>query len=165
LILTLLIASAAGCGASQGHVSGQVKYKDKPVPGGLVTFVPSDTTKRPVVTEIDENGHYKLYVPVGDAKIAVENLTLKQVELPAGGIPPPAGIKIPAAEKPAGEAKPSPSALKKPPGSYVPIPEKYYDSRNSGLSYVVVSGSQTHDIELTGEVSDGSTQKRKRGAK
>src|SRR5207253_1129472 len=38
----LLLPVLAGCGVRTGTVSGSVTYKDKPVPGGLVMFVPVD---------------------------------------------------------------------------------------------------------------------------
>jgi hypothetical protein len=146
--VALLLACAAGCGSDQGRVSGQVRYNNKPLPGGLLTFVPTDTTKRPVAAAIDENGRYSASVPLGEVRIAVDNRELQAVERPIGALPPPGGIKLPAAEKQGGEAKASPSAKKRPPGTYVPIPTKYYDVRTSDQSYTVQSGPQPHDVEL-----------------
>jgi hypothetical protein len=158
---TLLLACIAGCGANQGHVSGQVFYKGKPLPGGQLTFISTDPTKRPVSTDLDENGRYQANLPLGEVAIAVENQVLKPPERPPGSISP-LGVKLPPAEKEAGEAKPNPSALKKPPGTYVPIPEKYFDAKTSGLTYTVTSGTQTHNIELTDEPLK-SRPKRPRG--
>jgi hypothetical protein len=143
----LLLACVAGCGASQGRVSGLVLYKGKPLPGGQLTFISADASKRPVSADIDENGRYEAYLPLGDVAIAVENLNLK----PPDRLPPgfsPLGIKLPPAEKQTGEAKPNPAAPQLPPGTYVPIPEKYYDARTSGLTYMVIPGTQTHNIDL-----------------
>jgi hypothetical protein len=148
IAVALLLAGVAGCGSGQGRVSGQVLYNKKPLPGGLLTFVPTDTTKRPVAAAIDENGHYNATVPLGEVRIAVDNRELQAAERPIGALPPPGGIKLPAAEKQGGAAKESPSAQKRPPGTYVPIPSKYYDVRTSELSYTVHSGSRPHDVEL-----------------
>jgi hypothetical protein len=148
LAVVIIQAQFVGCGSrDQGWVSGQVLYKGQPVTGGLVSFVPADTTRRPVSAQIDANGRYQTYAPIGDVKIAVDNRELQPEQSSPGGFVPP-GIKLPPMEN-KGEVKENPAAPRRPPGVYVAIPEEYYDVRTSGLHYTVQTGSQSHDIELT----------------
>jgi hypothetical protein len=143
----VLAGLAAGCGAGQATVSGKVLFNGKPLPGGWLTFRPIDPSKNSVTAQIDENGHYEVVLPAGDVKIAVDNREWEPA-VPAKSVLPP-GVKLPVAPKTTVDAPAATSAPSKPPGSYVPIPAKFYDADSSGLKFTVVSGkSQTHDIEL-----------------
>jgi hypothetical protein len=144
----LLLIPAVGCGAGQGTVSGRVLYKNTPVPGGLVTFVPADPKQQSVTAILDENGRYELTVASGEVRIGVDNEELRPPAAGAKG-PPLAlpGVKLPPIKK--GDLPPEQKQTQaKNPGKYREIPEKYYRPDTSGLRYTVTGGSQTHDIEL-----------------
>jgi hypothetical protein len=166
-LLCLLLPALAGCGPGQGSISGQVLYKGKPLPGGTVWFQPVDTKYSPVLAQIDENGNYQAKVPAGEVQISVNNSALKgeahapigvgggPTETPTGsGIKrgPPKGVALGPpkdAMKEAMKSKAVPEVkVEKPPGTYVPIPEKYYKTETSGLKVTVQKGLQTHNIEL-----------------
>jgi hypothetical protein len=126
-------------------------YNGKPVTGGTITFFPADGTKRPELAQIDENGNYWADLPVGEVKIGVDNRELQAVTQRAGGgapLPPGVAAKLGAAPRRAGEAKGNLDAAERSPGKHVAIPTRYYDHRNSGLSYTVRPGSQPFDIDL-----------------
>jgi hypothetical protein len=147
-LTALPIACAAGCGDTMGTVTGQVIYKSKPVPGGLITFRPTQPGRNPVAARLDEEGRFEIAVPAGDAAITVDNRELQAV---GKGITfaPPKDAKIPKNEK--GEKKElatSPSAAERSPGKYVPIPEKYYRSDTTDLKMTVKGGMQTETFEL-----------------
>jgi hypothetical protein len=128
-----------------GTVSGQVTYLSKPVPGGLITFRPTEPGRNPANARLDEQGRFEVTVPAGDVVITVDNQDLKET---GTGLPiaPPPGAKIPKGEKK--ESVPSPSAPVRPPGVYVPIPDKYARSDKSDLKMTVKSGPQTRNFEL-----------------
>jgi hypothetical protein len=141
-ILGFLAAAVLCCGCGGGtrsvataEVSGRVLYKGKPLPGGRITFVADDNAFASGGT-IDENGNYKVSVPVGDTHIAVDNRSLER------GRGAPRGGPLMGHQQPQGEG---PTELK---GQYVPIPAKYYASDQSGLAYKVTSGAQSHDVNL-----------------
>jgi hypothetical protein len=159
--LLLLLPSGLGCGPGTGQVSGDVLFNGKPVPGGTVTFQPADNRYNTVSAQIDENGHYQATVPAGDALIAVDNRALQEAAAPGAGttsapppkavIGPPAGAMEKAMEgkgAPGGQRGPM-AGSQKPPGKYVPIPKKYYNTATSDLKYTVQRGAQQHPIELT----------------
>lgn len=144
LLLGLLVS---GCSYSamgpQGEVSGKVMYKGKPLPGGHVTFTSSKGYSFTGV--IDPEGNYTVRPVVGEARIAVDNSMLLKSNQPPDirrrpGVKPPAGVKIEDNK----EAAPAIT------GTYVPLPPKYRSPDTSGLTCTVKSGSQTHDIELSG---------------
>jgi hypothetical protein len=145
--LLVLAGLAAGCSAGQGTVSGKVLFNGKPLPGGWLTFRPTDPSRNNVTAQIDENGHYEAVLPAGDVKIAVDNREWEPVAARKTVLPP--GVTLPPAPKATADAPAATSAPSRPPGSYVPIPAKFYDADSSGLKLTVASGkSQTHDIEL-----------------
>ena len=132
--ITLAMFSAAslllGCtGGSTpvAKVSGVVKYKDKELTSGMVTFHgPKDRT---AAAGIGANGQYECNnAPVGENKISVAVLAPGAVDTAddPGKIAPKGG----------------------PPAFSSPIPEKFADPEKSGLKLEVKSGSQTHDIIL-----------------
>jgi hypothetical protein len=140
--LGLLMAAAIwGCSGGtkpppSAEVSGKVTYKGQPVPGGEVTFV---TVKGGYASggRIDENGNYKVTVPVGDVKITVDNTMLGR-----GGRGAPRGGGGGMLKRPDSEA---PTEWK---GHYIDLPSKYANADQTDLTYTVVAGSQTHDITL-----------------
>jgi hypothetical protein len=148
LALVLLV----GCG-SKASVSGRVLYRNKPLPGGWVTFRLVNSSAPAVSAPLDEEGHYEVTLPPGEVEITVDNRELQPPPPDRGPAGPalPSGVKLPPGVKPP-ETKPPPPTQEppsdKPAGAYVPIPPKYYEFDTSGLRYTVKPGAQTHDIEL-----------------
>jgi hypothetical protein len=162
-LLMLLPLALTGCGVPSAKVSGQVVYQDKgqekALPGGTVTFRPVDTTINPVTAEIGADGNYEAMVPAVEVKISVDNRGLKNPDASPVGVtsgPPqkvkgmPKGIPVgPPKDNDAAKDKDIPAiSTQKPSGTYVRIPDKYYNTETSGLSLKVTKGSQTHKIEL-----------------
>jgi hypothetical protein len=150
----LLLSLAAGCAARNTKVSGQVRYKGQPLPGGTVTFQPADTKFNTVTVLLDEQGNYEATLPVGEVRVAVDNRDLEP--RPA----PPPQVKLPptvqeAIKKAKSKETPPASAEDKNPtasvqhrGKYVQIPERYYTVEKSGLTFTVGLGNPKLDIEL-----------------
>jgi hypothetical protein len=91
---------SAGCGSKMGRVSGTVSLPDgKPLPGGIITFVPDKGN--PASSVIKEDGTYELEVRVGDCKVSVDNRSAGVAEKLAGRD----GTAIPK-QNPAGSSPP-----------------------------------------------------------
>jgi hypothetical protein len=116
-----LAASAlllAGC-AGKGQVSGKVKYKGEPLPGGTITFY--DRTNHTFASAIGKDGTYSVeQVASGPVKVTV----LTPMPIYMVGEKPPPGPKPPT------------------------LPAKYADPEKSGLGWEVQSGPQTRDFNL-----------------
>ena len=140
LILPMLLA-VCGCGNQLVNVSGTVTYQAKPVKGGSVIFI-STEGKPSVSTEIREDGTYTAEkVPVGTVKICVDTEALnpaKRTKAPKYG--PPAGQTAPS-----GFGEGDPEAMTK---RYTKIPPAYAKEGTTELTYTVISGDQTYNIEL-----------------
>jgi hypothetical protein len=165
--LALLLSLTLGCGG-QGRVSGQVLFKGKPLTGGQIIFRPENTRYNPVTATIDPSGHYEAKVPTGAVQISVDNRALKgkgpasvgvsgseepseKGDVRRGGIPPGVRVGPPPGAIQAGskdKTPPGSPATEKPAGTYVQIPDKYYDPITSGITYNVTGGAQTFDIKL-----------------
>jgi hypothetical protein len=134
-VLLLLAGVGAGCGKSEVTVSGKVTHKGKAVTTGEVLFLSEDgrVTHGPVGAD----GTYTARgVPVGPAKVGVDN-------------PPPAPPSTPGLPPTKDAANdPEMKELKERAARYVPTPSRYRDPKQSGLTYTVRPGSQTHDIDL-----------------
>jgi hypothetical protein len=118
-LLTMGCGSGGGAPGVSRSVSGTVTFKDKPLPGGEVTFFGGkDGKEASSAGLIDEEGKYTLTnPPVGDVKIVVHG--------------------------------PTPSSDASKPKKPVEIPKHYSDRNQSGLSYKVTEeAKQTHNIEL-----------------
>jgi hypothetical protein len=143
----LLLPLMLGCQEpGKSKVSGRVLFDGKPLPGGLVTFLPKEGT--PVAAELDQNGNYAVLLPAGTAQITVDNEAL--APRPPRDLPtlPPAvqqAIDKAKKERPVDAAESAPPAADR----YVKIPSKYYDFKTSGLSITVTGSEQKLDIELT----------------
>jgi len=153
--LLLTLAAAAGCsGASPGHVSGQVQFNGKPLPGGLITFLPADPKSNAISTNLDEQGRFSVVLPAGEVRVSIDN---RQLEPRQPIHLSPAQLNLPSEARKAlgggGAAAPPPAshgtAAAGSSGRYVKIPDRYYDGMTSGLGFKVQSGEQTHDIPLT----------------
>src|SRR5262245_43100086 len=152
-----LLPFLAGCAPGQGKVTGQVTYKGKPVPGGLVTFRPSDPKQNSVTAELDAEGRYSAVLPAGEVVVSIDNRELEPrptgiPSLPPGlPIAPDVRAKIAKGtppKEPEGDAK-SGEDVRRPKGRYLPIPEKYYMAETSELKFTIKAGDQTLNIELT----------------
>jgi hypothetical protein len=132
---SLLLAApvAAAKGAKTGDVSGTVRYKGKPLPGGTITFHPAKG--KPIVARIKKDGSFAAKgVPVGETHITVETESLrpKSKDCEAG--------KNVQKDKDKKRAK----KLR----GYVRIPAMYADREKSGLQKKVLKGKQTFDLYL-----------------
>jgi hypothetical protein len=130
----VLVLGLGGCnGPYTGEVSGTVKYKDKPLPGGEVFVYHPDG--RTAFARIQEDGTYLIpAAPGGDVKVTV---TTKK--------PIPA---VPDFLNPGARNSTRKSETVYPTGPYVPIPPKYGVLDTTPLKTTVNRGSQTYDIEL-----------------
>ncbi len=153
----LSLLGLAGCGPSEGKVSGHVKYGGAPLPGGIVLFQPTGP-QNSVSVVLDEQGNYEAVLPGGEVKVSVDNRPLQPHEPMLRGGPPNllgrVAARIPAENRenppaPQAAGSPNPRGVQKIPGKYVEIPKRYYDISTSGLKFTVERGNQTHDIELT----------------
>jgi hypothetical protein len=129
---------AAGCDAPKGTVTGFVKYKDKIVKGGTVTFVAKGGASGS--SPIAEDGSYTVSnIPVGDVQITVETASMKPSGMDVGHkYKPPPGAPPEAAAGMGGKSK----------DRYVQIPDSYNNPSTSGLTYTVKSGNQEFPIDL-----------------
>lgn len=160
--LFLAVGALSGCGRSQGSVSGKVTYMNKALKGGIVGFV--STEGLPSVTgTINEDGSFAIdKIPAGNYQVFVDTESLKppQGSTPkgpgsgtsTGGVDPKTSGPPPGAELPEGYKPINPNeaeaTLKANAKKYVAIPPNYATSEKSGLSFTVVAGAQTYNIEL-----------------
>lgn len=156
LLILPLGLMAAGCGSSQGTVSGKVTYKGAIVKGGTVRVVPEKGS--PATGDIQEDGTYKIsHVPTGPAKVSVETDSMKPNKpqspqaqgaaamyknMPKGPPPGEPGSDMDASKSIAGGREKGDEKR------YVEIPARYNDSNKSGLTLTVKGGSNPFDIEL-----------------
>lgn len=119
----------AGCGGSTGDVSGIVRFKAAPMPGGQVTFTSRDKSGVSVYAWIGEDGNYRIHgCPTGPVKITV--LPLERSRSGKG----PKGLGV------AGKSEPR--------RKLPVIPLRYTDPNTTDLEYSVVAGPQQFQIEL-----------------
>jgi hypothetical protein len=129
----LLLLSGCG-GGSTATVSGTVTYKDKPLPGGLITFMAEqgDAVAR---GKIEKDGTYRVNkVPVGNVKIGIQ--ASEPPKYGAGMIPKEEAAKL------------GKKATAVDPGDHVTLPKQFADPNKSGLTYTVKHGPQEHNISL-----------------
>jgi hypothetical protein len=144
LIFTLVAFTAAGClGRSQptGTVTGKVTYQGKPVPAGcLVTFVSQQGVA--ALGTVDASGQYQLRI-AGKPDVPAREYNVS-VTYPGAAGPEMTDEdeRKYMAGDPATVAKFSRKAQS------APIPQKYADEFQSGLSYHVKEGPNTFDIDL-----------------
>jgi hypothetical protein len=129
----LLALGCGGCGpAGKGNVSGQVTFKGKPLPLGSIAFYAQEGNKD-VVTSLIRNGAYAVEgVPAGPAKITV--MVVDPAKAGGGG-------------KAANPKKGGDSAATGP-AEAAALPERYRHPDQSGLTYTVTRGDQTHNLVL-----------------
>jgi hypothetical protein len=133
----VLLASlaAAGCGNETSTVSGLIRYKGKPVPGGSVIFYCPD--KQIVRGIVEPDGRYLMAnVPFGKALVTVQTHPRIPNGLKLNNTLPRAvnGPTLPTTDEP--EKRP------------LPIPARYSQPEDSGLSVVIDREQVIFDIEL-----------------
>jgi hypothetical protein len=129
LLLAVLIAGCAG-GRRTGSVEGNITYESKPIPKGTIRFSYAvEGGTKDMYNEkagVIKDGRYRIEdVPEGPSTIMVQTNDFPDIWLPKDA---------------KGNPVPSPD--------YMPIPGKYQAKDQSGLSYTVKAGPQTHDIDL-----------------
>jgi hypothetical protein len=130
--VVLLLAAVPGCQKATGDVSGVVRYKGAPLPGGRITFLSEDKSAGGFTALLKEDGSYTIPgCPVGTAKISVETFPHSD----PGSVPAGLGIKPPGGSEAV-------------PGKFVPIPARYADPEKSGLTFPVTTGKLKHDVDL-----------------
>ena len=122
-VLAMLFASGCG-GRPMGEISGTVTFRGERLALGTITFISADGS---VAQGNVEDGLYHIAkVPIGAATIAVF----------AHPSPIPPNLLD--------QVRPPPAYRKK----FVPIPQRHHNADQSGLTYKVVRGKQTHDVPL-----------------
>ncbi len=122
----------AGCGSSTGDVSGRVRFRAVPMPGGQVTFTSQDKPGASVYSWIGEDGSYLIHgCPTGPVKITILPLDRNRG---AKGFGNPSGF-IAASKSDQRRKLPA-------------IPLRYTDPNTTNLEYSVMTGAQQHNIEL-----------------
>jgi hypothetical protein len=137
LALLVLLGGAAGCGKQATTVTGKVTYKGRALTSGDVLFLSdNDTLTR---APIGPDGTYTARgVPVGPAKLGVDNPPPPRDPAATSGLPPAKDSSN----------DPEVKELKERAAHYVATPKHYRDPKQSGLTYTVQTGSQTHNIDL-----------------
>lgn len=132
LLLPMLVVAISLSGCSKGparvSVSGEVKYLDKPIPVGTVTFV--SPTTNVVESSPIQNGRYTIaHAPIGSVKIAVNT-------------PPPASAMQMKQKVPGKTLEASATES-------VKLPDRFTNPEKSGLEYTVTSdATQTKNLDL-----------------
>jgi len=134
-VCVVALCMASGClGERRGTLTGKVTYKDKALPGGLVTFTTTGDAPQSQQATIQPDGTY-----------SAPNLaygTLKVSVLPGtkGGNQMPPGAKVP---------KEAPEQYTKAQtNTYVDIPDKYRTPDTSELKVDLDSSTKTYNIDL-----------------
>jgi hypothetical protein len=142
----LLLLLLPGCGREYAQVSGQVRLRGKPLQSGFIRFVPKDPKVDAVSSELDAEGRYELMAPLGDMRIAVDQ-PRKLAPVEDNNEP-----ETPPNAPPLMRRRPDQFKHIKPQGIPDPksqsVPEKYKDFDSSGLTYTVIRGPQSHDVDL-----------------
>ncbi len=148
LLLALCVCFALGCGNSnkeRAKVKGRVKFFDKYLTCGTVTFTAKDG--RIGAATIDFDGNYEMGdAPIGDVTVTVKVPTPAAGPRMSGKPKPPPGV--PAAQMPGSEDDKT-SVPMIDPSKIVAIPGKYGSVDSSPLKYTVEKGEQTHNITLS----------------
>jgi hypothetical protein len=133
-----------GCGPSIGVVSGEVTYKGKPVPGGLLTFRPADPAQNSATYELDRDGKFKIELPVGEAIICIDNREFEPRPATVPALPPGMNLPPDVIKNMQASSKESSKVSDR----WVKLPEKYYQTETSDLKITVKGGEQSEVIEF-----------------
>ncbi len=132
LCMALGALAPMGCGAKKATVKGTISYKGEKLGNGSVMFFGADN--KGASSPINADGTYRIdNAPIGSVKITVETAPIPEQE----STPMMKGVDMPDMKG---------KSMKV--GPYVKIPARYKDVAQSGLTYQVKSGVQTHDIKL-----------------
>lgn len=147
VVVAVTCLFVAGCGNARGGLSGTVSHNGEALASGQVTAFndKDEVVARCSVVE----GKYSLAdMPVGPVKLAV--LTVGPDGQPIGAAMAP----------PKQEERPLPPEMRKEMEKGLPesarqaakpVPLKYTDAKQSGLTAVVVAGMKPYNIEMTGK--------------
>ena len=135
MVAALLAVTLAGCGGGKADVSGKVTYKGKLLTSGTVSMVGPDGIVRQ--GPIKPDGNYTV-TGVAAGKVQIGVLSVNPAGDGRGGRRPAAGNRVAAAPP---DVAPAAS-------NWFAIPASYQEPTTSGLSTVLASGSNQHDIKL-----------------
>jgi len=158
LVLSLLgTTTVVGCGPAKTKVKGKVTYQGKPVVWGSVTLM--DQQGQYFSGEIDPAGTYEIPdVPTGPVKVGVyspnpeatDKAGAKGGKGAAGaksGDPNDPREKFMAQQQANNPPEAAPNKPKPPPGKWFPIPDKFTDPTQSGLTGEVRKGADL-DVDI-----------------
>jgi hypothetical protein len=147
LFFLFLLSLVTGCSdryKARATVRGQVKFFDKNLTTGTVSFEGSDG--RVGSANIDFEGNYEMTdAPIGEVKITVTTPALARGGKMMTEAKPPPGMPP---MQPPGEVGGTPPANIDP-SKIVSIPTRYAKAETSKLTYTVQPGEQTHNIVLS----------------
>jgi len=134
IFVIVLIALGAGCRpATMGSVEGRVTFKGKPLGTGLVVFVGTDGHAT-LPAAVQPDGSFRIpKVPIGVMRVSFDN-------------PPPPNL--PAAAVKGVSEDPEITVLREQAKRFVATPARYKDPASSGLSFEIIAGVNTCDLEL-----------------
>ncbi len=139
-----LLCFVTGCGPRTGEVSGEVTFKGKPVPGGILTFRPADESQNSVSYELERDGKFKVVLPVGDASICIDNREFEPRPATVPATPP--GMNLPPDIIKGMQASSKESS--KVSDRWVKLPERYYQVETSNTKIAVKGGKQSDTIDF-----------------
>jgi hypothetical protein len=127
-----------------GEVSGMVKFKGEPIPEGQIHFMAEDG--RAASADIKDGEYHLANAPVGPCGLEI------LVKQPVGfsNLPPQVRKGAVGMMKMAKEQGMAPPEVmpKEASTRRIRLPERYSSAQTSGLKYTVVSGEQTHNLDL-----------------
>jgi hypothetical protein len=127
---------SGGCGEKKGSISGKVTFDGKPLPAGRITFLSQ------------ESKHISKESIIVDGAYSISDFPAGPVIITGESFPPPKGGEKSTMPKDLGLPPPGREKPKTPEGKYVPIPPRYGNMEESGLTYTVLPGEQEHDVPL-----------------
>ena len=147
ILVMIFLGVSLGCTPPTGKVSGEVTYQGKPVPGGAVQFLvlrKRDQQQPAGSVELDRDGKFQMELPVGEIWVGIDNREFEPTPELMAAVPP--GGDLPSeVQKTLSEAPKAPARVSE---RWVQLPEKCYLPETSGLSFKVVKGEQSVQIDI-----------------
>jgi hypothetical protein len=143
----VVLLALVGCSSElpTGDVSGTVSFKGQPIPLGRITFLADDG--REAFGGITDGQYSVPNAPTGPVRIGISSIVT--LATPIASAQPgrsQAARRSMRGLAPVGkDSDPSGKTASKP---GLKIPDKYGSPKNSGLTFQVEKGTQTHDIDL-----------------
>jgi hypothetical protein len=139
--MTMLALGAVGCGGSNAKVEGTVTYQGRPlVLGSVMLFANNDASR---VGGINSDGTFSVEgLSAGTYRIAVTSVERKKKKKLQR-----TNTGEPISEEPSSNSDEGKTAASTP--GWFPIPERYGNVDESGLSVSVGKGTLQFDIKLT----------------